>query len=316
MAQENHLPTDPNVGADPNPPADDQGAPDPQDTPAPADDPERADDTPPAGDDAGDDGGTDGGDPADRGRRGGAQARIQELVAERNAAMEFGQYWQQRALELMRQTGAAPAKDGGPGGEPADDPEPRLEDFDSTEKWAEAFRAWTRRQIETTVDKTVEQKTRSQREEEQRAAVLTAWNERLTKFVEEQPDALAVISARTLPITEHMRDVILASEIGPQIAYHLGKNPATAARIARMSPTQQAAAIGRLEGQLLAQQQVGAPSPSSAQRKAAKPAPPPPSPVDGGSRSEIDLDKCSLQEFMAYRLGQRRGTKSKAPARR
>jgi hypothetical protein len=50
-----------------------------------------------------------------------------------------------------------------------------------------------------------------------------------------------------------MADVIRASEIGPELAYHLGTNPSEASRIAKMSPYLQAKEIGRLEGKLLSE---------------------------------------------------------------
>jgi hypothetical protein len=46
------------------------------------------------------------------------------------------------------------------------------------------------------------------------------------------------------------QDAIMESEAGPEIAYHLAKNPAEARRLAAMSPLSQAREIGRLEAKL------------------------------------------------------------------
>jgi hypothetical protein len=47
-----------------------------------------------------------------------------------------------------------------------------------------------------------------------------------------------------------MARAIQASEIGPDVLYHLGTNPKEAARIARLDPILQAREIGKIEVQL------------------------------------------------------------------
>ena len=56
-----------------------------------------------------------------------------------------------------------------------------------------------------------------------------------------------------LPITDVMAETIRASEIGPELAYHLGSNPKEADRIARLSPFLQAKEIGKIEAKLAAE---------------------------------------------------------------
>lgn len=53
--------------------------------------------------------------------------------------------------------------------------------------------------------------------------------------------------AYTAPISDLMAEVIKASDIGPDLAYHLGKNPDEAERIASLSPLLQAKELGKLE---------------------------------------------------------------------
>lgn len=76
----------------------------------------------------------------------------------------------------------------------------------------------------------------------------------VTSFEEREDDAKVKYSdyqriARNddLPITEHMGEVIVASEIGPDVLYHLGQNPKEASRIAGLSPLMQAKEIGKIE---------------------------------------------------------------------
>tara|TARA_R110000868_G_C10515386_1_gene732551 strand:- start:53 stop:577 length:525 start_codon:yes stop_codon:yes gene_type:complete len=53
-----------------------------------------------------------------------------------------------------------------------------------------------------------------------------------------------------LRITTEMAEVIKESDVGPEIAYHLGSNPKEAERISKLSPYQQAKEIGRIEAKL------------------------------------------------------------------
>ena len=53
-----------------------------------------------------------------------------------------------------------------------------------------------------------------------------------------------------LPITNVMAEAIQSSDIGPELAYHLGTNPKEADRISRLPPLAQAKEIGRIEAKL------------------------------------------------------------------
>lgn len=97
----------------------------------------------------------------------------------------------------------------------------------------------------------------------------------------------------SLPVTSEMAEVILESEAGPELAYHLGKNPAEAARIARLNPRLQAAELGKLEARLTAPKPV------------AKQPPQPVQPVNGiAAGGARDPDKMSMSEYIAWRKGQ------------
>lgn len=98
----------------------------------------------------------------------------------------------------------------------------------------------------------------------------------------------------SLPITGEMAEVILESEAGPQLAYHLGKNPAEAARIARLNPRLQAAELGKLEARL------------SSPKPLAKQPPAPIKPVNGmAAGGAKDPNAMSMSEYIAWRKGQK-----------
>jgi len=61
-------------------------------------------------------------------------------------------------------------------------------------------------------------------------------------------------------ISDVMHGAIMESDIGPEIAYHLGKNPDEALRIYRLGPLAQAREIGKLEASLIANPPAKKPS--------------------------------------------------------
>jgi hypothetical protein len=265
--------------------------------------------------------------------------RIAEVVAERNAAMEYGNYWREQAFKLQQQGGgAAGAQQGADAGadqgqgssteqvigiQDPKDPQPTLaqHNFDAA-KWADANNAWMARAIERGVTAGV---TQALSKRDEAASVQTTqqnWNTRVAEFRKTTPDFDMVTRNPHLPITESMAKVIMGSELGPAVFHHLGKNPPEAARIARMAPQQQREAIARLEGRLEGQrgQQQGGAGGGAARGADGKfvangqgggqqqqqngnrsSAPPPPTGQRGGG-NEVNLNTASLNDYLAARL--------------
>lgn len=95
--------------------------------------------------------------------------------------------------------------------------------------------------------------------------------ERVDEMRDELPDFDQVFNDR-LPITDVAIELLTESEVGPRIAYHLGKNPSVAQRIADLNPVQQAIELTRLEAKLSAapaKRTTKAPAPASTIRAAA-----------------------------------------------
>src|SRR5690606_33830576 len=209
--------------------------------------------------------------------------------ADREAMQEYADYWRQQALKQA----APPAPQ-----QPADDPAPTLDKFDSTEAWARAHAERTQREHERRASAAVERRLAEARQAETQEQVVTQWQSRLTEFAKAAPDAVAVIANPRLKISDAMREVITASELGPQLAYHLGKNPLEAARISRLPAVQAAAALGKLEAQL---SKPAAPKPPPRTN-----APPPPTPIDGAGVPSVDPSKMSMNEYLEHRAQRRK----------
>ncbi len=195
-----------------------------------------------------------------------AQIRIEQLSTKakdaeigQQAALEAAEYWRNKALET-------------PAEKPKEDPRPTLKgsEFDQ-DKFAEALTDWTGREVGRQTASQVAKALDGQAAKGEEEAVRAQWLERSAKFSADHEDFEAIAYAPTLPLTKHMFSVIQELEKGPEIVYHLGKNVDIAARISRMKPPQQAAAIGRLEAEL--SKPAPKPQPSNA--------PSPPNPVEG-----------------------------------
>jgi hypothetical protein len=118
-------------------------------------------------------------------------------------------------------------------------PPPIPESYDTTEAYAEALAT---RKAEEMVQR---------REESQRqSAIIEAYHDREEEARGKYDDFEQVAYNPQVRITDVMAETIRASEMGPDLAYHLGANPKEADRISRLAPFVQAKEIGKLEAKL------------------------------------------------------------------
>lgn len=100
----------------------------------------------------------------------------------------------------------------------------------------------------------------------------------------------AVTRNPALPITESILDAVADEENGPDVLYHLGKNPALAHEIARMSATRQAKELGKLAAKVAA--------PKAQPKQPPKPVTPVTGINAGGTK---DPSKMSMSEYIKFR---------------
>lgn len=161
------------------------------------------------------------------------------------------------------------------------DNQPREEDFPDYDAYMRALGRYEARQ-----------EIQQERQQEQREQSGRAFQERIDKVRDKLPDYDLYVGDPTLPITPLMAEVIRESDVGPEVAYHLGKNRSEAERIARLPPHRQAAELGRLEARL-----------SAPQAQSHKPTPPaPPQTVTGLSAGLAKAPQdMSMDEYKAWR---------------
>jgi hypothetical protein len=147
--------------------------------------------------------------------------------------------------------------------------DPRPEQFDSTESYADALALKKAEQL--LYDRDVQR---------QQTEILGAYHDREEDARSKYDDFEQVAYNPSLKITTVMAQTIQSSDIGPDVAYYLGVNPKEADRISRLAPYVQAKEIGRIEAKLASEPMV----------KKTSSAPPPVQPVTPSSKGTSSYD--------------------------
>ena len=153
-----------------------------------------------------------------------SQAEIDAMIGKRLAREQ--RKWER---ERAQQPPAAPAAPVVP------------EQFSTTEDYVEALALQKADQLLTQREQQKHQK-----------EVIEAYHDREEEARNKYDDFEQVAYNPNLPITNEMAQAIQYSDIGPDLAYHLGANPKEAERISRLPPILQAKEIGRIEAKLAA----------------------------------------------------------------
>lgn len=217
-----------------------------------------------------------------------AQKRIDELTWKANQREREAEYWRQQALQ------AKPVEP--PKAEPTKLPTLEEVGYDEA-KYQAALIEYATKQAEEVVNKRLSE-VESKRTEQQR---IEAFVSRQKAFAQATPDFEdKVLRDPTLPITNTMRDVIVDSDSGPEIAYYLANNREAAEQIASLPPHLAALEMGRVEGRLSALKEAKT-------RPVVSKAPPPPPRVDD-TQTEVDKDpdEMSVDQWVKWREKQLR----------
>ena len=118
---------------------------------------------------------------------------------------------------------------------------PAVDQFESPEAYAEALAL-----------RKAEELIATREQQKQQAAILEAYHDKEEEARAKYDDFEQVAYNPQLRITDVMAQTIQASDIGPELAYHLGSNPKEADRISRLTPFLQAKEIGKIEAKLAA----------------------------------------------------------------
>lgn len=186
----------------------------------------------------------------------GVQKRLDELTRLRHDAERDRDYWRDLAVQKSKQPETTPEP------EPVVAPKgkPSLDQFESYEAYTEALTEW---KVEERF-RAQEERAAQAREAAQAEARKATFQERAQAFATEAEDFQQVAFNPSLPVSAAMAEAIQSSDKGPQLLYHLGKNPQEAVRIASLGSFQAAMELGKLEAKLSVLQprtKPGAPTP-------------------------------------------------------
>lgn len=180
----------------------------------------------------------------DKGRFKGVQPRIDELTRRRHEAEREAAYWRNVAQGKAQPSGA-----------PAPAPEkPSPDKYDNYADFVEALTDWKSTQK---VNEALAQRSAQTAQQ----TVEESFKGRVAEFVKTAPDYVDVVGNSDVPVAGHVAEHIMDSDVGPQLAYHLAKNPELAHRLNAMSPSAAAREIGRMEATLAKPQSAGTPPP-------------------------------------------------------
>lgn len=218
-----------------------------------------------------------------------AQARIRQLVEERDRARE-AEAFARGQLEAKKVE--APVKQ-------ETDAQPRAEQFEVYDDYVRAVGRWEARQEFNRLDAEREQRVKERETKTREEQVEAAFKAKVQEFKAKTPDFDSVVNNPSLQISKTMYEAMRESEVGEQIAYHLGKNPAEAARIAALSPIASIREIGKLEAKLSIM-------PPPAQTLKPSNAPAPPAVVGGSSGGTVkDTSKMNDDEWFEWEKTER-----------
>ena len=223
-----------------------------------------------------------------------SQAELNDIV-EKRLAKERRRLQREASLEAENRALKAQVDGQQRPAQQAEDPDkPKPEQFKTYEEYLDKLSDWKLDQREKAAVAQREAETAKSTQQ----TVQKRWTENSQKAREKHADFDHVID-QDLEISRPMLDAILDSEIGPEVAYFLGKNPAEAQRIAGLSPTAAAREIGKIEAKL-------APAAEPEKKPEPSKAPAPATPVKGGSVQTGPTDNDDMKTWLEKRNKQLR----------
>lgn len=186
--------------------------------------------------------------------------------------------------------------------EPADKA-PKPEEFETWDDYYKASAKYEARQEFASLKQADETRAREESLKTEFADKQKQYAVKADEFKGKTPDFDEVINSYDGPLTPNMQQVLLDSDLGPQIAYYVAQNPEEGEAMAKMGVVQLSKYVGRLEAKLES-------SPTSDPKPAPKTtkAPPPISPV-GKSSTASTVDPynspTSQEDWKVWRAKQK-----------
>ena len=206
-------------------------------------------------------------------KQNGFKKRLDKLTKRASAAQQEAEYWKAQALKQAKAEQETQQKASAPKQDFSSKSRPKAEDFDTHEDFVEALSDWKYDQRRAE-DEAKVRETKVKSEFQKRTE---AYSKQVEEFKNAHDDYADVLDdVADIIVSPAVHELILASEIGPQLTYELAKNREEFERINKLNPLQAAREMGKLEARLASE------SKGQAEIKTTK-APKPLSPIGGKS---------------------------------
>lgn len=130
------------------------------------------------------------------------------------------------------------------------DPRPTREQHDDPDAYDEALIEWSsRRAASAAVESETQKRVQAEQAREQET-IRTGWETRRAQAIIDMPDYAEIAESPDVQISVAMAHSIITAPDGPKLAYHLGKHPEDAARIAKLPPALAVFEMGLLSAHL------------------------------------------------------------------
>lgn len=202
----------------------------------------------------------------------GAQKRIDELTFRRHQAEREAAHW--KAVAESRAPAAAP----------------KPTDFASYDEYEAAA---LEHRIDAGVSKGLAKTAQDQADkftQEASSAAGEAYNHRAKEAQARIPDFVEVVGKSNVPMSPALQEALLDSDKGPDLVYHLAKNPGLAEQLNAMSVRQMDREIGRLETTIGAK--AATPPPPAARTTNA----PPPAKPGSPATAPVNQDPSNMSQ--------------------
>jgi hypothetical protein len=211
-----------------------------------------------------------------------AKKRFAELAAQRDSERQRAD----KALQMLERAMARQQQDDGFTPVPDDDGKPpKPEQYRSHDEYLAAL-----------VDYRVQEGMATQRARDAAETRRKTLDEREAKVRAETPDYNEAIAAfMESPVISNplVAEFLAESDLGPKVAYHLGKHPEVLAEISNLPTARMLARFGSIEASLTAPKEPIKPVVSAA--------PKPATPIAGGASPGGEWDPSAPQDFEAYK---------------
>lgn len=241
-------------------------------------------------------------------KKGGFQRRIEKLQSRIQQTEEEKDYWRNKALRIPEPE-KVEAKE-----TPKETKRPKLDDFkgeDAVQKWEDAMDAYTKVEAKRIAAETFAelQKESNKKTADERAA--EAWEEKVEAAKEKHDDFMEVTSSLNGKLTPVISQVLLKSEIGPEVGYFLASHPDELKKIAKIKDVVDVArAIGQIEGyiaDLETEDDSKQKEPAKKKETPVSKAPPPLSSTRKVSSTTVDLENLPPAEYRKVREAHLKG---------